>query len=227
MTGDDGFVVFKIDKVSTHKIEENTTILLEEIAKANESETYESSETIFSLIRGTILNEVEERQASKSFIIKSNNLSFGVRGTTFLIDKDDENDYLLSVNEGLVEVEDRISNKRDFLEKDESIEILKGSQFQGRQKFKFSKDIDWNVRSTKRSKNFRTIRKKAKLELKQKRKKWINNRDRNEKFQQLWKSKIKKLKTRSKSRGNNVQKKIKKIKKVNSSRKRNKKRRTR
>ncbi len=184
-TSSKSFLILKISGHSTIRIEENTKIEIRELPILfDKSNQIESKGNLFLEI-GTIIIEMDKTFNNDALEIETENSIMGVRGTTFLISKDQEQ-VLLSVNKGLVEIHSKDTNENDFVEKDESIFVENSKGFTARQKYNFQNKIHWNVNDKKLKKNFSSIKALVKKEFQSKKKKWKLDHNRRKVLKQKW-----------------------------------------
>jgi len=183
---EEALAILKIENHSTHKLEADTEIIIHELPYFYEDSNELEQGSIIELMKGIIFSEVHKKSGTETLKIVSAKTTLGVRGTRFLVSKDEENNLLAVVNEGQVEVSGPEQKQIDFLEKDDSIEILQGKKFQKRQKFNFVKGIDWNVSEKDQKSSFKNLKKIAKEELTKRRQPWTKDPARIEKFKSAW-----------------------------------------
>lgn len=185
-TGIDGFIVLKIAGHSHFKIEEKTEIYIHQLPYFYADSTELEQGGIIELISGAILSEVNSTLGLESLKIVVSKTAMGVRGTRFLSAKQSDGSVVLSVDEGIVEIIGPEAKQVDYLEKGETIEISDKGRFFKRQKFQFTKLIDWNVKNEMRGQSFATLAAMAQKELLARRQVWTKDPNRIEKFKQNW-----------------------------------------
>lgn len=188
-TSENSFLILKGSDFSVHRIEENSKLLVSQTPTIIENEI--DKPAVFEIMHGSIFNEILKKHDAESFQIKSHNVTFGVRGTKFLISRDKElNDVVISVNSGEVEVQNQYTNSTEFIEPSETMLIEKDFNFTQKQKIKDLLDEkDWDLSDLKtKRRDFRQKRKIAYQKLREKREKWKPNKERIEKKREEWKA---------------------------------------
>lgn len=215
-TGENSFVILKIGSHSTHRVEESSEIIVEQLPyKYEDSEELQQGGRFF-LKLGTIFSEIFQKTDNESFEVKTLNTTMGVRGTKLMASIDGESsDTWLTVNEGIVEVKNNISNDQDIVIKDQSMVIEKDKNFTRQQKYEWQKNLKWNIEQNKG--NFKTFKKQRKLaykEFRQRRSSWTRNEVRWKNFKDKRKEKLQKYKKRIKNlKGSKSLEKRKKLRK--------------
>lgn len=200
-TGDKSFVILKIGTHSTHRVEENTQIEIAKLPYMYQDTSELEQGGSFILKVGTIFSEILKKSDNESFEIKTQNTTMGVRGTKFMASVDsDSEDTWVTVNEGVVEVNNSASNSSDIIEKDRSMIIEKDKGFTRQQKYEWQKNLKWNIADNKNDfKSFKSQRKKALKEFRQKRSQWVRNEERWSRFQNERGEKLAKFRDRVKN----------------------------
>lgn len=182
-TGENSFVILNIKGHSNYRVEENTVLTIDDLPYFYENSDKLEQGGSLILKTGTILIDVIKKFDEPALEIKAKNSVMGVRGTKFLVSSDSEtDDILLSVDSGMVEIKNLLTNNTDFVQKDESIYMEKGNVFTQRRKYNFSKDIDWNINQRKLKTTFKSLRKKIRDEINAKKSSWKVDKSRIEKI---------------------------------------------
>lgn len=222
-TKENSFVILKIGKHSTHRVEESTVVEIEKLPyQFQNSEELEQGGS-FVLQMGTVFSEIFKKSDDESFQIKTQNTTMGVRGTKFMASIDpDSNDAWVTVNEGTVEVKNSLSKANDIIEKDHSMVIEKDKNFTRQQRYEWQKNLKWKIAESKGEfKSFRQQRKMARQEFRQRRSDWVRNEERWGRFKERRKQKLTKFKERTKKFKSNekLKKRKEKLKKLRAKRK--------
>lgn len=213
-TAEKSFAILKIGKHSTHRVEENSEIIIEQLPYMYEDSSELEQGGRFFLKLGTIFSEIYKKADNDSFEIKTKNTTMGVRGTKLMASIDsDSTDTWLSVSEGTVEVSNNTSSARDIVEKDQSMIIEKDKNFTKQKRYEWQRNLKWNIEKNKDNfKSFKKQRKLAYKEFRQRRSGWIRNEARWSEFKKTRKEKITKFKNRIKKlKGNENLKKRKEL----------------
>lgn len=206
ITRDKSLAILKINGYGTIRIEENTEIEIENLPlEFKDSEEIEKSGSVILNI-GTALFEVIKKSNIPSLKVKSNFTTMGVRGTRFLVHKDkDTNNVWTSVHSGVVQVTNKKQN--EVLEARTSIVVEKNKTFTAPRKYDFISDVNWNLNAKDLKKSFKKLRKSRIKEFRSKRKVWVRNDKRLEKFNQKWKEKKTEWKKKTKGLKSQIKKK--------------------
>ena len=115
-TAKSSFVILKIEGHSVHRVEEETTLRIDELPyNFEDSEELEQGGNLYLKV-GTIFSEVIKKSDNDSLTIKTKNTTMGVRGTKFMVSSGGENQNTwLSVDEGEVEIKNDLSKNHDVV----------------------------------------------------------------------------------------------------------------
>ncbi|MCO4753226.1 MAG: FecR domain-containing protein [Bacteriovoracaceae bacterium] len=165
------FLILKIGQHSRHKIEPESIVRVDSLPyKFEGGQELEAPARIF-IKYGTIVSEILQKSDNESAVITTGATSMGVRGTKFLVSLDEEDkDVYLSVNEGKVEIKN--ADQADIVEANQTIVVEKDRVFTAIQRYKFQKNIDWNMKEKQGLESFSSSRAQVRSELLKKRRKW-------------------------------------------------------
>lgn len=219
--GEESLAIVKIKGNSAIKLEENSELEIEELP----NEENENA-TLFNLVKGAVMAKVQKKKdKSKSFEIRKGEVSFGVRGTKFLLGQDEESGELWNiVNEGSVEVVNFKEDDHELVGQGNGLVLTKDQKISKPSSFGWSKELNWEMdgKKSKRA-NFRKLRKSRREEWKKKRGKLLkrarkrikNKKERLKKFinkRKRAKGIRKKLKSRRKAMKDKIKNRRKKLK---------------
>ncbi len=91
----------------------NTKINIDDLMKTDSLDDNERS--VFNIIKGIVSFAVTTKKNPLNIKFKSKGVTFGIRGTQFVIYSEEDNRTLLAVKEGKVEVENSYTNKRNMI----------------------------------------------------------------------------------------------------------------
>lgn len=210
-------IVLKIENHSVQRIEGPAKFTLESLVyNYEDSDEIEKPASIL-METGTFFIKVLKKSDNESMLVKTKSTTFGIRGTEFLLDVPENNDVLLTLNEGAIEVSN--NDQVDIVEKGGSLFIENDTTFKTLRDPELRKNINWKFEKLdeESSDQFRKYRKKNRERLREKLQKW--NRDdlkwsrfkkqRSEKLQS-WKEKVKDLKQNKKLERSEMRKKLRK-----------------
>ncbi len=187
-TGRNGFVLLRIAGHSNIRLEANTKIVINQLPYFYEDSKEIEREASFILEFGNMFVDMDRKFDTEALTIKSRNSVLGVRGTKFLVGRDEKsNDVLLTVKSGQVEIKNNISQQNDFVLPNESIVVANDKNFTAKQKYKFQNDIDWEINNPKAKKGFKQLSQAYRQEFKAKRKSWKVNKKQRQKLKNAWK----------------------------------------
>lgn len=196
-TASNGFAILKIENHSVFRVEEGSELIVSQLPYFfKDSKDIDEGASII-MKTGSAVFEMLMESETETLSIKNKQNILGVRGTKFLVGMQDD-DLVVSVNEGVVELSNSSSKQKDFIEKGESIIVEKGLNFTARKRYKFQNDIDWNTESKKRKTRFKDIRKKLRSEFVKKRRAWTADPLRSAKFTERWDKRRERFKERTK-----------------------------
>ncbi len=186
ITAEHGMAILKIDGHSNIRIEPNTRVRLEQLPYFYEGSDKEIEQgSSFFLKFGTMVIDLVKSFGTEAATVRTKNSVLGVRGTKFLVNNDkNENDVLLTVNTGLVEIKN--ADKVDFVGKGESIVVEKDRFFTKKQKYNVNALIDWSVLSKKPKRIYASLNKSFRNEFKKRKQKWTYDKKRIKKQQRMW-----------------------------------------
>ncbi len=214
-THDSSLVIIKIKGHSVHRIEENTTLLVEQLPYKYEDSKDIEQHCSFFLEVGTIFTEVVEKSDSDTMEIRTRSSVMGVRGTKFMVSQDKDSEYVwLSVDHGEVHIKNDHMGKADSVGAKQTIVVENDKKFSAQKRYKFHKNLEWNLNSKEVRKTFKANRINAKLEFRKKKSKWVRNEVRWSKVSANWAARKEKFKSRNKNKKKNVKlkKRLKNIK---------------
>lgn len=199
-TLEDSLVILKIGTHSTHRVEENSEILIEQLPyNYEESKELEQGGGFFLKV-GTIFCEIFQRASDESFKVRTKSTTMGVRGTKLMASIDtDSNDTWLTVNEGRVEVSNALSKNSDLVENGKSMVVENDKTFTQQKKYEWQNNLKWDIEKNKDNfKSFRQQRKLAYKEFRNKRSSWTRNESRWSEFKKRRKARLAKFRERVK-----------------------------
>jgi len=211
-TGNNSFVILKIDGHSVHRVEENSNLLINNLPyNFKDSDELEEGGS-FYLKLGTIFSEVTQKSDTNSLTIKTKNSTMGVRGTKLMVSKGQEtNDTWVSVKEGVVEVQNEVSGNHDLLLNKQSLVIESDKNFTKQKVYEWQNKLSWTIdKPIEIEKSFRSQRKLERMEFRKKRSNWTRKEALFKSKMNEWKTKNEKYKIRTKDFKPNPQKIIRK-----------------
>ncbi len=221
--GKDSFAVIVLQDGSKVKLSENSFVTWKSFI--DQRNKLILGETNLLLQAGSALVNIIPGNTNQVFNVKVKDVTMGVRGTNFFTGLDN-NDLFVSVEKGEIEV--KKGNNREALMPGEGMVIERGKNFTKPQKFKWVKDLKYNLNNNK-IKHFDNFRKNRRSRIKEflaKRKRWSPNESRFKARKKVWdrrkkniKKKIQKFKNKKVNnisrdkKGNTRQETIKRLKK--------------
>jgi len=214
-TQDSSLVVLKIEGHSVHRIEENSTVLIEQLPYKFEDSNDVEQHGSFFLKVGTIFTEVLESSDSDTFEIRTKASVMGVRGTKFMVSQDDDSPHVwLTVDHGEVHIQNDHMGKADLVGAKETMLVEHDRKFTAQKRHAFHKELEWKVDSKIVKKTFKAHRKIARQEHRAKKKNWVRNELRWNKVSENWSGRKEKYQARNVDRKRNtkLKKRLKKMK---------------
>lgn len=134
-------VIIEIKKGTKIKIKENSKITLTVLNNGNKNRIY--------LHEGGVFAKVKKLQKNERFQIQSVHTLAGVRGTQFYIHTLKSKDIWLCVNEGEVLVKENKKKSEVSVKEGEGISIQYEEKVGKPKKYKWTKDLNWNMDADK------------------------------------------------------------------------------
>lgn len=197
ITESKSLVILRVKGHSTIKIEANTEVEISELPYFYEKSKEVERPASLILHYGSMLFDVKKKSDNEVLKVKTKNTVMGVRGTKFLVSQDEN--LLLSVKSGLVEIDNAKSGQTDFVDGGESIVLEKNKTFTKRQKYKFQDDINWNLDESKKSSLNAKFKKSYREEFIKKKKPWVQDKKRFKKFRNMWEVRNQRFQDKTKS----------------------------
>lgn len=184
-TGEDGLVVFSFPEGSKLKIDPGSKIQIGERESHTNSGTSEASTWNLRALKGALTVDFKKANENEDLFVESDSFAVGVIGTTFLVGKEENEDWHVAVNKGKVAVFNKGTYDYEDVSANESILVEKGKELTKPEGNNWQKSLNWVIAKGAISSGFRKkqvselrrseIKKKIK-QLRQRRKKVLQGR---------------------------------------------------